>query len=619
MTPAHPTRRRNRSEEGAVAVLAGILAVVLLGIAALAVDLGNMMDRKQRTQTQADTAALAGGGELPAPSTVPTSADPEVLAVARYMIRNDVFDDGTSSFELASMTEAALAQKLVSTAPADMATYGHVYYGRFVDGALEPSKNYITVTSPQRTVQFGLATVLGQDTADVTSEATVGIFSDGSFGALPFYAYSGCDWGQQTISHDTSNPTAPTLYSSGDWTTEGGSGKPALTAPTSTTPNASPQRIDVGASTVITLSGTNLQKWDGSASGLGVTAVGFFLPDGSAPVTVPKEQLTVDASGTQITLPSTVGTQSAVDGKTFYLRVQYRTKQGNNYVLRGSTVAATMAYLEVGSATLFCNDSKSSGNFGSVTVYRADSNNSANSGWLPLNIAQGTHTPFVYLNKYTDPVTSTSCSNSDPADWQSDVESTNIRCLVTDTGFPQNPASAGLVQGIGTVKGRLANTDSGCGGSVPGKPPIRSVQVHGTFQINNEVLSCYLTNTTTTLSQISSSSYPGPVVFSPDIYSSPRFFYVPVVSKAPSNGKKSYPIIDFRPAFLTGEGPATTKGASVYLTGDDATTNGLTIDKNAVESFRLSFINLNALPPPPGSGVLTEYTGSGTKRLILVD
>lgn len=611
-------RVRVNAEEGAVAILAAIIAIVLMGIAALAVDLGNAMDRKQRVQTQADAAALAGGVELPAPSTTPGATDPEVLAVARYLIRNDVMDDSTGTRRLSTMTESELATKLVSGNAVDLAEYGRVYYGRFVSGTLQQSANFITVVGPQRTVQFGLAAVLGQDKTAVDARATVGIFSEGSYGALPFYAYAGCDWGQQTVSHSTANPTTPALYQTGDWAEANGSGHPTLTTPSALVQNASPQRLDVGSTETLTLSGSNLDLYDGSANGEGVTGVGFFLADGSeAKAFVDRTQLGVNAGKTQITLPNGVASLSDADGKTYYIRVQFRTKQGSSYELRGSDVAATMAYVEVGTATLFCNDAKSSGNFGSVSVARTDSNNSASNGWLPLNIARGTDVPSVYLNKYDQPISTGSCGSSDPSEWQSDQVSTQIRCLVTDTGFPQNPATAGLIKGVGSVPGRLSDIDSGCGGTMTGKPPIRSVQAHGTYQINDEVLSCYLTNSTTTLGEVSSSAYPGPVVFSPDVYSSPRFFYVPVVSKAPTNGKKSYPIVDFRPAFLTGEGPTSTKGASVYL--DDPGDNGLTLSNNAVESFRVSFINLNALPPPPGSGQLEEYTGSGTKRLLLVD
>lgn len=53
--------RRQRNERGAYAVLFGIMVVVLMSIAALAVDIGNAVARKSDVQAQADFAALAAG------------------------------------------------------------------------------------------------------------------------------------------------------------------------------------------------------------------------------------------------------------------------------------------------------------------------------------------------------------------------------------------------------------------------------------------------------------------------------------------------------------------------------------------------------------------------------
>ena len=45
--------------------MTGILVVVLVSVAALGVDLGNAMNRKQVTQNSSDFAALAGANGLP--------------------------------------------------------------------------------------------------------------------------------------------------------------------------------------------------------------------------------------------------------------------------------------------------------------------------------------------------------------------------------------------------------------------------------------------------------------------------------------------------------------------------------------------------------------------------
>ena len=55
------TMRPERSESGAVAIMVAIMALVLMGTAALAVDMGQAFTRKREIQYDTDRAALAGG------------------------------------------------------------------------------------------------------------------------------------------------------------------------------------------------------------------------------------------------------------------------------------------------------------------------------------------------------------------------------------------------------------------------------------------------------------------------------------------------------------------------------------------------------------------------------
>ena len=55
----------SRDDRGAVALVVAVLALVLFGIGALAVDLGNSFTRRRAVQTTADLAALAGAQSLP--------------------------------------------------------------------------------------------------------------------------------------------------------------------------------------------------------------------------------------------------------------------------------------------------------------------------------------------------------------------------------------------------------------------------------------------------------------------------------------------------------------------------------------------------------------------------
>ncbi|MGH8939460.1 MAG: TadE/TadG family type IV pilus assembly protein, partial [Actinomycetes bacterium] len=53
------------SDEGATAIIVGILTVVLFGLSALAVEITDMFSRDRAIQTTADLAAFAGAQDLP--------------------------------------------------------------------------------------------------------------------------------------------------------------------------------------------------------------------------------------------------------------------------------------------------------------------------------------------------------------------------------------------------------------------------------------------------------------------------------------------------------------------------------------------------------------------------
>lgn len=66
--------RRNAAQDGVVLVLTAILLVVLLGMAALAIDTGGMDQAQTQAQQAADAAALAAADSLPTAGTASTSA-----------------------------------------------------------------------------------------------------------------------------------------------------------------------------------------------------------------------------------------------------------------------------------------------------------------------------------------------------------------------------------------------------------------------------------------------------------------------------------------------------------------------------------------------------------------
>jgi len=93
-----------RSDTGAVALIAAVLAVVLVGSAALVVDMGALYSSRRQLQTTADAAALAGVRELPVnPSSAATIArdysalngpfaDDVTVTLKRTYVNNDTIE-----------------------------------------------------------------------------------------------------------------------------------------------------------------------------------------------------------------------------------------------------------------------------------------------------------------------------------------------------------------------------------------------------------------------------------------------------------------------------------------------------------------------------------------------
>jgi Flp pilus assembly protein TadG len=85
---------RSRDERGAVAILVALLMVLLLSLAAMAVDLGRAYVERQEVQRVADFAALAGAAGNNLPGTTPghcdygeraAATDQAVVDVAAYL------------------------------------------------------------------------------------------------------------------------------------------------------------------------------------------------------------------------------------------------------------------------------------------------------------------------------------------------------------------------------------------------------------------------------------------------------------------------------------------------------------------------------------------------------
>ena len=138
-----PSRRPERSERGATAVIVGILAVLLFSFAALAVDMGNAWARKRAVQTQVDVSAIAAGSLLPM-----TALNKTAIAdrVASYLNEN----------QANGQVDVTGAQLIDTTA-----SNGEIYFQDSDGAACVTSCNRMQVLAPQAQVEFGFARVMG--------------------------------------------------------------------------------------------------------------------------------------------------------------------------------------------------------------------------------------------------------------------------------------------------------------------------------------------------------------------------------------------------------------------------------------------------------------------------
>jgi len=205
--------RFTRDERGAVAVIFGLTAALLLTLCALGVDLGQAWAQKRQLQASSDSATLAGAGiagnDLPAPSagkvcgygTGATSSDPATQDVARY-VASRAYSPVIAPSAVSGGALSAMAKQLTDCNVSN----GEVFYGmpKFNKSTkawtLTYNKNQLSLVSPPSNVDFGFAGILGINDVDVVGVSTVEIQSP-KMATLPFYAFSGCDYGPQTLQH----------------------------------------------------------------------------------------------------------------------------------------------------------------------------------------------------------------------------------------------------------------------------------------------------------------------------------------------------------------------------------------------------------------------------------
>ena len=341
---------RKRDEHGATALLAALLAVVMLGLGAVVVDVGQAWAKRSLEQTSVDLAVMAAAAEL----TSGGACNPEVVAKATEF--------------LVSKTENTVAGQY----PIDLG--GSKDDG---NGWIHCEDWKVTLQAPASRVDYGLAGVVSDDDhVDVAAQATAQIKSPGQSASLPMYAVAGCDTGHQQLSDPPPGPPPAVT-------------PPAL-APTGTaeirnlvvTPSEAP------AESVAPFAVTVTGEVKGIAAGT-TGQVTFSNPAGGAPI----------PAGTPVTLPTGGGwnsftislptvPQPVLDANgIWWVRIKVVTGATTDF-----SPAAAAEPFTVGDL-LFC-DGMVSGNFGTLKIARSSGNPAT---WLEMNMIDGIE-PTLQIN-----------------------------------------------------------------------------------------------------------------------------------------------------------------------------------------------------------------------------
>jgi hypothetical protein len=562
-----------RDQRGAYSVLFALLAVLLLGMAALAVDLGNSYARKSDSQGQADFAALAGGQKMTATSgAVPLEV---LLAVMDSLNKNSPLGDCDPCVDSTSdLTD-----------------------GDFANGEARFENGGLRVWTPNETVEYGFAGVIGMDGDGlVQSDATVGIFSPGPI--VPFFVPKDCAAGTVVLKSSSYNPGAPTFDPA---PISGNTGAKIHLLDQSTVPG--------GVPTTLTLLG---EKFDGPAA----PTVDFFKEEGATDDRFPDDVTTGHPASLTVN-------GSPDDEATTVLPPEVFNKPGEWYIRlnNGNGWSKDVGVFIVGNPTAppeGCGQ-RSTGDFGVVASPRTIGPHATNqlAEAAALNMALGIDHLIALWPAGTAPAPEQdSCRQPPPGPTPGAIldetpSTDGANCLDVKNGMNTDTVTDGMITGYSGVPGRLSTGSSICdrSGGTAAKERLG-------MQTNDDVLSCFLP-AGVSVGDVSGETISGSVKgsISSDIFDSPRFMVVPVIEYPvnPQNG--FYPVVAMKPVFVTDEPSASTNGVSYA-----STSNGVTISGSKVVQLTVVALHHDALPEVTNyDGEVVPYYGSGARILRLID
>jgi hypothetical protein len=422
--------RPPRDESGAIAVMVAVMSMVILGMAAVAIDMGQVYAKRASLQSAVDQAVLAAAAKIDGTSGPCT---PEAQSTAKTFLISNWIDQG-----------------------GDPKVVGDINLG----GSATDGNGFMTCTgwrvdlwAPTAKVNLGLANaVTDQEDIHVPAHAAAEIKSP-KLATLPMYISASCVSGSQVSITDPPNGHAaaippPDFPETGLVNSIGFAGQ--------LSPNRFLDDEILAGATSITI------KLQGDKYVAGDTI--WFTNHDDLSVKHPHivAAADVDKNQTTFALPTDVAGNPGI----WWVRVQ---RAG---VFMADSEARSITVGDIG----LCNGSLS-GNFGTLVLARTDPSHA-----LVKNIILGAE-PDLTINPSSAipcPVAQSETTPTSPTD-----------CISTKPGFPGSELTNGLIHGLTSegLDGRLdVDTMTGCdrnGGSS---------RTPGTYSLNDDQLECFLVN-----------------------------------------------------------------------------------------------------------------------------
>jgi hypothetical protein len=652
---------RARSESGAIALISGLVSVVLLVVAAFVVDIGGTWARRGQLQVQADKAALFAAEHLP------VRDDATRLAVARDAAWYIACHRVQGQDDLSSIPACPGS----STAPSAAVD---AYAQQLLDTGLVsfPDTNQVTVTTPPARVDFSFGRLAGADGTTQQKSASARALSPGNI--EPFGLSLNClltvaDTLPTTLGSTISDVLPLNYFAPGPLTKDNSQTKwksHMATSASLSSGSIMPTQVTQGAllPTTFTLTGSG---WNT----LSHVKVSFALgdlddPDSNKYKTVDVESgLTLGLTGLTSAVTGLVPSKVLNNAGNWHVKVA--VESGGSWVWSKNDVVLTTTLNQPLADSLGCG-----------RILKSPRNlQDGTPGNLRLNLQEGLdhgvdkHPSLATLNPPDTTVSGLLGALGGPSGiFQCNDTAPNVKDTAGNLSTNQTPNCMVLAQGsttyteftdgiLGaeenitlpdgttkTVAGRLV-----CTARRPCARSFSMPQFPGR-SFNDDRFEDFVTHdsllTAAMFFNLSTYIDDGvPVAtprnaLDPAIYSSARFFWVPVLSTAlaptaNANDAGAYPILTFRPVFVTKQVNTGVDDLDMVLAAVDAAVqsllnidvsldssdpgdHGILMQGSELRALRFMTIEPSALPVVPSSfaGPTTDYLGVGPKIVKLV-